>query len=569
MRPFPLSLYRSPVHFSLYAAFFSTRTQGPPPPSPSHQPLQKDTNTLQNHQSHTNNNADPLQYVKAFSNLTTTLSRNPRNFNALRTLDSILNQTESFDSSTLVFIIHCLSRLKKLGRAKTVLSYLKFTGKVSDYFLYSLVVDCLVKDGKIDDVETVWAEICGSESPSIPRIDISDYVIYVCKWDGVCEIKSISERILLGCRVLKKQSYIALIGALCRVNEGLLAKEIAREMYYKGLKVDDLTYFVMFQCFCKNGDLDEADLILRKLVRRRYHIDICCIHGSFTYALCKSGKLREANKLFHKLIKRDCSGGSTNVKFLKEGRRAIFQLNCDGVVPQMMAYEMYFRSLCSVGRLDKAEVLLKKMMKMRTVPQICVYGSFIKALFQVGRDEDAMKFFNVERKKGIIRVDEIARFIIMGLCEMGKVDDALRIFDEVVMTAGGVSCLSICNCILESYWRLGRVVEAESLFERLRNGSLGLPDVLTYTIMINGYCNQENVSKALRLFEEMLKSDIRVNGTLYVIIFQGLCSCRKLKEALKNLNDMIENGHLVSCMRWKVLFQSMFTGVEHGISLGF
>lgn len=97
----------------------------------------------------------------------------------------------------------------------------------------------------------------------------------MCKFGAVSEIKRICERILLlGSRGLRKQSYVALIGALCRVNEGLLAKEIVRQVYDKGLNVDNFTYFVMFQCFCRNGDLDEADLILRKLVQGNYHNDM-------------------------------------------------------------------------------------------------------------------------------------------------------------------------------------------------------------------------------------------------------------------------------------------------------
>lgn len=240
----------------------------------------------------------------------------------------------------------------------------------------------------------------------------------MCKFVAVSEIKRICERILLlGSRGLRKQSYVALIGALCRVNEGLLAKEIVRQVYDKGLNVDNFTYFVMFQCFCRNGDLDEADLILRKLVQGNYYIDIC-IYGNFIYVPCKTSKFREANKLFCELVKSDCFGGS-KFEFFKEGKRAIFQLNCSGAVPEMIAYETYFRSLCSAGRLDEAEALSKKMMKKRTVLEICVYGSFIKALFWAGWGEDAMKFFEVERKKGIVRVDEIARFIIIGYVKKG------------------------------------------------------------------------------------------------------------------------------------------------------
>ncbi|XAR62069.1 hypothetical protein NMG60_11016664 [Bertholletia excelsa] len=558
----------------LRSSFFFTQaeppyTSPPQPPSPSLLPTPCITHQfgekVGNQFLHSRvNDGDLLHYLRILSTVAETLLKNPRNFGALRTLDSMLIQACRFDSVTLVFVVHCLSKLKKLERAKRIIARLRSTGRVSDYFLFGLVLDYLVTDGKIDDTEIVWDEICGFE-PSIPRIDVSDYVIYLSKFGGVCEIRRICERILPSCRILKKQSYTALIGALCRVKEGLLAKEVVQYVDSKGLEIDDLTYFVMFKFFCRNGDLDEADLILRKLVKRNYQIDIC-IYGNFISGLCRTGKHREANKLFRKLIETDCCGGS-KVDFLKKGKRAIFQLNCKGAVPEIMAYETYFRSLCSVGRLDLAEMLLKKMKKKRYVLEICVYGSFIKALFQANREDDVMKFYNIERKKGIVQVDEIARFIIMGLCEKGKVDQAFTLFSETITSVGFVYCMDICNFILAGYWKEGRVEDAEKLFSRLKDGCFGLPNLITYKTMINGYSREDNLQKALSVFEEMLNGKITVDGMLYETIINGLCSHGRIKDTLTYLNIMIESGYFVSSIKLKVLFHSMFFRGGHRVSV--
>lgn len=112
-----------------------------------------------------------------------------------------------------------------------------------------------------------------------------------------------------------------MIGALCIVNEWLLAKMVFKEMIFNGFEVDDLSYFAMFQCFCRYGYVDEADLMLRTLVERKFDIDVS-VYGKFLYALCESVKFREANKLFRKLIKWDSFVGSKEFVMFEGGEKS-------------------------------------------------------------------------------------------------------------------------------------------------------------------------------------------------------------------------------------------------------
>lgn len=294
MRRLISSLYTKPHYSPLFHHIHTQRTPC--------LPIQPPQNS---HNAHLNlSSIDPFDYLLNLIPQIKAVYKNPRNHKALTTLDSLLAQTHFLDSSTLLIVIHYLSQIKKLGRAKDVFLKLKSKGKVKDCFLFSLVFDCLVPDGKIEDVEIVWNELCGNDL----EIDVSDYVIYVCKFCGVDEIKGVFERVVMGGRVLKKQSYGALIDALCRENEGGLGKEVVRVMHDVGYRVDCFSYYVLFRCFCRNGDVDEADLVLRTLAKRKFYVDIC-IYGNFMHALCKTGKFREAKKLFLRLTKQDIVGG--------------------------------------------------------------------------------------------------------------------------------------------------------------------------------------------------------------------------------------------------------------------
>lgn len=433
--------------------------------------------------------------------------------------------------------------------------HLKDRLKVPPHFAYSLVFDCLIKDGNLDDVEVQWGEISNGYA-----FNLNNYVINVCNCGDLDEVKRVCNRILMGSRVLGRQSYVALIGVLCRYNEGWMAKSVLHEMYCRGFDVDDVTYIVIFQCLCRIGDLDSADWVLRKLIKGGFDVDVC-IYGSFMYGLCKLGKFREARKLFDKLLKRDCVSGS-KAEFLKEGRRVVFQLNYKGVIPEMMVYEMYLRSLCAVGKLDDAEVLLKKMMRKRSMAQVCVYGSFIKALFRGGREEDALKFFHVECKKGLVCSNELARYVFLQHCEKGGVDNAMKIFDEFYRKGVFTNSVIHCNCLLGSLWGAGRILEAERYFERMNNADLAPPNLATYTLMVCGFCNRGNVRKALDIFEIMLTNNIPIDRFTYEAVLTSLFKQGWLAEAYKYLDTMIRSGSSVSYKVWRRVYYSLFRDGE-------
>lgn len=79
---------------------------------------------------------------------------------------------------------------KKFNRAncQSCLLDLKIKGKVSDFFLYSLVFKCLVGDEKIEDAEMVWDEICclSRQFESMLLMLLFTFLSFVMVWDEIC-----------------------------------------------------------------------------------------------------------------------------------------------------------------------------------------------------------------------------------------------------------------------------------------------------------------------------------------------------------------------------------------------
>ncbi|XP_072975592.1 uncharacterized protein [Typha angustifolia] len=504
------------------------------------------------------------RFAAEFSDLFHHLSKSPSDPRTLRYIDSMLANTHLLDSTTSsLLVLRLLSHSKKLVRAKTVLANLTKKSTIPIPFLYSLVFQCLLPCSPIKDVELVWNEVVGELQCN--HFNASDFVLHLCRRGrNAAEIEVVFRRVSFSKSRLSLRGYVALIGSLCGVENPnpFLAREVLREMEEKGFEADEFTYFALFRSFCRLGYVSEADSVLRNLIERRnYEVD-SLIFANFFYGLCKSGKLREARKLFDKIVKKDHNLEKNLVPVLRPGRRVIFQLNSLARVSEVMAFEAYFLSLCSTGRVEEAERLLKDNTWKKAAMQNCVYRSFVEALFNADRSKDAIEFFEAERKKGHVYIGDIAIAVVVGLCKMGRVDDGILLLCKIV-DDGFVPTACVWNQVLKSLWEEERLHEGKDLFDRMRSGRLNVsarPDASTYSIMIHGLLQKGETDAAISLLHEMVREKVPVNVHLYSTVAQNLYQHGRIEESHSFLNLMVENGSLVSYAAWEAFIDSMTTG---------
>lgn len=492
---------------------------------------------------------DQLKYSIEFCSFVNEVVLDRMNFKALRALDSMLDQVYSLDSATMIVVIDGLCKLNKLGRAKVILAELRRMGAVPEGLLYDVVVNCV--EGKLGDIENVWRDIGGGGTDS-GNFNYVRFIRYLCGKGEMQEAVKVFRMVVEAGYPLDEQSYVAFIGGLCKAGEGDLAKEVVPLMKREGYFPDMVTYIGLFQCFCKVGNMYEADIILRKMIRRNYEADIC-VYTSFIGGLCRTGKLREAKKLFQKLIKKDAV---VRVPSVKSSKRAIFQLNVSGAIPEFVAYATYMRSLCNVGKFKEAGVLLKEMLQKGLRPDFCVLNSFIEGFCKSGKIDEARKFYHHINERGLISRTESTVSLIHGLCEADRSDEAIHLFDELI-DDGFTPTASTCNALIICHWKAGKADIAKRIFERMLNRSCGSPDISTYNIMLNGLCNHGYVVPACFLFQLMRNTRVLVNDVSYSTVFRGLCSIGYLESAHKLLNEMIETGYVFTFNGWKILSEAM------------
>lgn len=139
--------------------------------------------------------------------------------------------------------------------------------------------------------------------------------------------------------------------------------------------------------------------------------------------------------------------------------------------------------------------------------------------------------------------------LISGLCNEGHMQEGLQLLDE--MMEQGIDLQG------NNLWtlRIGNNKNALALYVNMVEKGL-LPDVITYTILMNFYCKTSHLQYALGLLREMGERGILLDVVSYTTLNDGYCKASCLHDALKLFNEMIERGITPDVVTYTVLISA-------------
>jgi pentatricopeptide repeat protein len=85
------------------------------------------------------------------------------------------------------------------------------------------------------------------------------------------------------------------------------------------------------------------------------------------------------------------------------------------------------------------------------------------------------------------------------------------------------------------------VNEAMNLFKEMHCRNI-IPDVVTYTTLIDGLCNVGRLADALKVFEDILVKGYSLDVYTYTVMIKEFCNKGFFDEALTMLSIMKGNG---------------------------
>lgn len=243
--------------------------------------------------------------------------------------------------------------------------------------------------------------------------------------------------------------------------------------------------------------------------------------------------------------------------------------------PHSVAYSKKIQRLCNEGEVDKAHTLLTAMVENNGNLKPHYFNSVIVAYAKAGRCNEALKVSASMRRYGFrphqttyhtlmsnylkqgkalealdmfdrMRQDgwcpnEVTRSIVAyGLCRTGHTEQVRALFQQRFGKSGTLST-SVCNALLESFFRAGNVEAAEDLGRRIFSG-LCFPNVYTYATIIRGRCAQGKVDEARKLLLEMEKKGCKPILACYGSLIARLCKLDRNRDAFDLFEEMLDKG---------------------------
>lgn len=111
------------------------------------------------------------------------------------------------------------------------------------------------------------------------------------------------------------------------------------------------------------------------------------------------------------------------------------------------------------------------------------------------------------------------------------------------------------NFLLDSLGAAKLVKEAEVVYEKLRDRFV--PNLQTYTILLNGWCRVRNLLEAGRVWNEMIDKGFNPDIVAHNIMLEGLLRCQKKSDGIKLFEVMKAKGPLPNVRSYTILIQDL------------
>ncbi|KAM0936897.1 putative tetratricopeptide-like helical domain superfamily [Dioscorea sansibarensis] len=202
---------------------------------------------------------------------------------------------------------------------------------------------------------------------------------------------------------------------------------------------------------------------------------------------------------------------------------------------------------------------------------ILAYNSVLDSIFRASppRSDAAHQFHDRMARSGVCLNAYSYNILIRGFCAWGDLLRGFSFFHEMVeagekrameadkvvdeMVRLGLAPDEVTyNTIMNGYCKEGDVHRAlVAHAEMMRRGLK--PNVVTYTLLIDAMCKAGNLKKAMEFVEQMREREIGLNEVTYTALVDGFCKKGFLDDAVVVLNEMKMSGILPSVVCYNAL----------------
>lgn len=252
--------------------------------------------------------------------------------------------------------------------------------------------------------------------------------------------------------------------------------------------------------------------------------------------------------LFNALLDTCC-----RLKDLKRLEATMSKMRELKVAPSPVTLGVLVKTYGQAGDLQKVLQVWEEMEKQRGQANAVTYGCMIDACVKCGNLDKAVEIFEGMRKTGKHRNTILYTTLIKGYGSEKDLQSALDLFYE--MPAEGVQYNTITyNSVLDACVKCGELKTAEGLLREMTASTTGVePDLITFSTLLKGYCQNGDLDKALQVVEAIKARGLRCDELVYNTLMDGCVKAGDFSAGIGLFEEMVQTGMRPSAITHSIL----------------
>jgi len=242
-------------------------------------------------------------------------------------------------------------------------------------------------------------------------------------------------------------------------------------------------------------------------------------------ALCKMGRVGEVCGLVQWMEKEGLgldvvlysawACGYVEERILVEVLRRMREMEEKGIGHDCVSYTVLVDGFSKLADVEKSFTFLAKMIKEGHRPNKVTYSAIMSAFCKKGKVEEAFAVFEGMKELGIEMDEYVFVILIDGFGRRGDFNKVFSLFDE--MERSGISPSVVAyNVVMNSLSKHGRTLEADELSKNVA------ADVITYSTLLHGYTEEENIPGILQTRRRIEEAGIAMDVVMCNVLIKAL-----------------------------------------------
>ncbi|KAF3514469.1 hypothetical protein F2Q69_00010131, partial [Brassica cretica] len=193
--------------------------------------------------------------------------------------------------------------------------------------------------------------------------------------------------------------------------------------------------------------------------------------------------------------------------------------------PDACTYNVLISGYSQSGCFDEAVKLFDEMVERKVKPTGVTFGTLMHGLCKYLKVKEALKMKqDMLKVYGVCPTVHVYAFLIKALCRVGELSLAFKLKDEVKVDS------TIYYTLISLLIKDGRSNEVPEILEEMREKGCE-PDKVTYNVLVNGFCVENDLESAYRVLDEMVEKGLKPDVISYNMILGALFRIRNWKGA--------------------------------------